>query len=158
MALRWSIKYILFRIGKYYHSMMPLFRQERCAPWAPIWCHADFISRERPQHLAQHDIVIYATAPQTQTRCHIKTVEKSSSSPRAASVWCFDKLIIVCIRYVRYIKKLKCQCPVSGVRCLVSNVRCPVSGVWCHYWGPMYECWAQPYIRSYIGFRLCNHI
>jgi hypothetical protein len=35
--------------------MMPLFRQERCAPWAPIQCHADFTSRERQHHLAQHD-------------------------------------------------------------------------------------------------------
>ncbi len=62
MALRLSIKYTLFRIRKYYHSMMPLFRQERCTPWAPIQCHADFTSRERQHHLAQHDrssIVIY---------------------------------------------------------------------------------------------------
>jgi hypothetical protein len=55
MALRLSIKYILLRIRKYYHSMMPLFRQERCTPWAPIWCHADFTSRERQHRLAQHD-------------------------------------------------------------------------------------------------------
>ena len=55
MTLRLSIKYILFRIGKYYHSMMPLFRQERCAPRAPIRCHADFTSRERQHRLAQHD-------------------------------------------------------------------------------------------------------
>ncbi len=26
---------------------MPLFRQERCAPWAPIQCHADFTSHEK---------------------------------------------------------------------------------------------------------------
>jgi hypothetical protein len=55
MALRLSIKYILFRIGKYYHSMMPLFRQGRCAPWASIWCHADFTSHERQHHLAKYD-------------------------------------------------------------------------------------------------------
>jgi hypothetical protein len=35
--------------------MMPLFRQERCTPWAPIRCHADFTSRERQHRLAQHD-------------------------------------------------------------------------------------------------------
>jgi hypothetical protein len=35
--------------------MMPLFRQERCAPWAPIRCHADFTSCERQHRLAQHD-------------------------------------------------------------------------------------------------------
>ncbi len=35
--------------------MMPLFRQERCTPRAPIQCHADFTSRERQHHLAQHD-------------------------------------------------------------------------------------------------------
>ncbi len=34
---------------------MPLFRQERCAPWAPIRCRADFISCERQHRLAQHD-------------------------------------------------------------------------------------------------------
>ncbi len=56
-ALRLSNKYILFRIGKYYHSMMPLFRQERCTLWAPIRCHADFTSRERQHRLAQHDIM-----------------------------------------------------------------------------------------------------
>ncbi len=35
--------------------MMPLFRQERCTPGAPIRCHADFTSRERQHRLAQHD-------------------------------------------------------------------------------------------------------
>ncbi len=34
---------------------MPLFRQERCTPWAPIRCHADFTSCERQHRLAQHD-------------------------------------------------------------------------------------------------------
>ncbi len=57
MAIRLSIKYILFRIGKYDHSMMRLFRQERCAPRAPIRCHADFTSCERQHRLAQHDIL-----------------------------------------------------------------------------------------------------
>ncbi len=54
-GIKTSIKYILFRIGEYYHSMMPLFRQDRCAPRAPIRCHADFTSRERQHRLAQHD-------------------------------------------------------------------------------------------------------
>ena len=35
--------------------MMPQFRQERCAPRAPIRCHADFTSCERQHRLAQHD-------------------------------------------------------------------------------------------------------
>jgi hypothetical protein len=35
--------------------MMPLFRQERCAPRAPIQCRADFTSHERQHHLAQSD-------------------------------------------------------------------------------------------------------
>jgi hypothetical protein len=35
--------------------MIPLFRQERCAPRAPIRCHADFTSRKRQHRLAQHD-------------------------------------------------------------------------------------------------------
>ncbi len=35
--------------------MMPLFRQERCGPWASIRCHADFTSHERQYHSAQHD-------------------------------------------------------------------------------------------------------
>ena len=72
MALRLSIKYILFRIGKYYHSMMPLFRQERCTPWAPIWCHADFTSCERQHHLAQHDI--------------LSSVEHGSKQPQGADI------------------------------------------------------------------------
>ncbi len=38
--------------------MMTLFRQERCAPWAPTRCHADFTSRERQNCLAQHDNVM----------------------------------------------------------------------------------------------------
>jgi hypothetical protein len=35
--------------------MMPLFRQERCVPRAPIRCHEDFTSHERQHRLAQHD-------------------------------------------------------------------------------------------------------
>jgi hypothetical protein len=59
MTLRLSINYILFRIDiLYYHSMMPLFRQESCAPRAPIRCHADFTSYERQHRLAQHDIIV----------------------------------------------------------------------------------------------------
>jgi hypothetical protein len=69
MALRLSIKYILFRIGKYHHSMMPLFRQERCAPRAPIRCHADFTSGERKHHLAQHDNLFAIAATKVCNYC-----------------------------------------------------------------------------------------
>ncbi len=59
-----------------------------------------------------------------------------------------------------YIKKLNCRCPVSGVRCLMSLLRsyvCILSATIYQvlHWR-MYVCWAQPYIRSYIGFRLAN--
>ncbi len=54
---------------------MPLFRQERCTPWAPIRCHADFTSHERQHHLAQHDKGYLKGFPgltAQRVRCHIQ--------------------------------------------------------------------------------------
>jgi hypothetical protein len=60
--------------------MMPLFRQERCAPRAPIRCHADFTSHERQHRLAQHDNKMSITKMNDEKLCD-KTTESECLVP-----------------------------------------------------------------------------